>query len=162
MATSLNKHPSSSAFMDMNQLLRQLFEPMSGLPTLGQGKGSTGLGRLLNANWYPTVDIRNEAQQYIIHADVPGVNTKDIEVSVANGNTLIIKGKKEIQSEKKTNNYVRIERSAGAFCRSVTLPSSVNAARIRAKVKNGVLEIIAQKLGSGKGAPKKIKVTSEK
>lgn len=162
MATSLNNLPSSSSLMDMNQLLRQLFEPMGGLPALGQGKGAASLGRLLNANWYPTVDVRHEANQYIIHADVPGVASKDIEVSVANGNTLIIKGKKETLAEKKTNNFVRIERSAGAFCRSVTLPSAVNAAKIRAKVKNGVLEIIAQKLSGGRGAPRKIKVTSEK
>jgi HSP20 family protein len=162
MATSLNNLPNASGLMDMNQLLRQLFEPMGGFPALGHGKGATGLGRLLNANWYPTVDIRHEANQYVIHADVPGVTSKDIEVSVANGNTLIIKGKKETQSEKKSNNYVRIERSAGAFCRSVTLPSSVNAAKIRAKVKNGVLEIVAQKLGGGRGAPKRIRVTSEK
>lgn len=161
MATGLSKIPSTSGFTDMNQLFRQLFEPMNGLTTTASGKGAAGLGRLLNSNWYPTVDIRNEANQYILHADVPGVSIKDIEVSVANGNTLIIKGKKETRSEKKTNNYVRIERSTGSFCRSITLPGSVNAAKIRAKVKNGVLEITAQKLG-GKGTAKKIKVTSEK
>lgn len=161
MATSLNNLPSSSSFMEMNQLLRQLFEPMGGLAPLQQGKGA-GLSRLLNANWFPTVDVRHEANQYIIHADVPGVTSKDIEVSVANGNTLIIKGKKETQAEKRTNHFVRIERSTGTFCRSITLPSAVNAAKIRAKVKNGVLEIIAQKLGSGRGTPRKIKVTSEK
>jgi HSP20 family protein len=161
MATSLNNLPNTSGFMEMNQLLRQLFEPMGGFATTTQGKGAAGLGRLLNSNWYPTVDIRNEPTQYILHADVPGVNIKDIELSVANGNTLIIKGKKESLTERKTNNYVRIERSAGTFCRSVTLPGSINASKIRAKVKNGVLEITAQKLG-GKGTAKKIKVTSEK
>lgn len=161
MATSLNNLPNASGLMDINQLLRQLFEPMGGFSTTTHGKGAAGLGRLLNSNWYPTVDIRNEPTQYVLHADVPGVNIKEIELSVANGNTLIIKGKKESQTEKKTNNYVRIERSAGAFCRSVTLPGSINASKIRAKVKNGVLEITAQKLG-GRGTAKKIKVTSEK
>jgi len=147
--------------MDVNQLIRQLFEPMGGLGLAGTGKGTTGVSKILSSAWYPTVDIKNEPNQYLIHADVPGVSLKDIEVSVANGNTLIIQGKKENSTEKKTNNYVRIERSAGTFCRSITLPSSVNASKIRAKVKNGVLEIIAPKL-SGKGTARKIRITSEK
>lgn len=157
MATLNNLPTAGASLMDVNQLIRQLFEPM----TTGTGKGATGLTQMLTTNWIPAVDVKNEPNQYIIHADVPGINSQNIEVSVTNGNTLIIKGKKETHSEKKTNNYVRVERAAGSFCRSVTLPSTINASKIRAKVKNGVLEILAPKL-TGKGSAKRIKVTSEK
>jgi len=162
MASTNNLPTSSSGLMDVNQLIRQLFEPIGGFNYTGLEKGTGGsLTKMLTTNWIPNVDVKNETNLYTIHVDVPGVTNQNIEVSVANGNTLIIKGRKETQTEKKSNNYVRVERASGSFCRSVTLPSAVNASKIHAKVKNGVLEITAPKL-TGKNAAKKIKVTAER
>ncbi len=156
---SLNNLPSQAHFSDLSQLIHHLFEPMGSMGYTNFGKG--GLNKMLNTNWIPNVDVKQEATYYLIQAVVPGVSTQDREVRVTNGNTLIIQGPNEMKTERKTANYVCLERAAGAFCRSVTLPGAVNASKIRAKVRNGVLEITAPKLG-GKGSPRKIKIKTEK
>lgn len=106
-------------------------------------------------NWTPRIDIKNEPGQFVIHADIPGVEAKDIDIDVENG-VLTIKGQKEQTSEKKNEDYVRIERFSGQFYRSIALPEHVDADKIQAKVKQGVLEIIAPKTKAS--LTKKIKV----
>lgn len=109
------------------------------------------------ADWAPAIDIKDEEDRYVIQADVPGVDPNNIEV-VMHNDVLTIKGQKEVKSEEKKDNYVKIERARGTFARSFTLPDSADADRIKAKSKNGVLEIIIPK--SKKSSSKKINVES--
>jgi HSP20 family protein len=92
------------------------------------------------ANWAPAVDIKEEADAYVLYADLPGVDPKHIEVHMENG-VLTIKGERTTESKQEEDNYTRIERVTGSFYRRFTLPESVDAEKISAKSQNGVLEV---------------------
>ena len=91
--------------------------------------------------WTPRVDIYEETERFVVLADVPGVDAKDIDITADNG-VLTIKG--ERRSDRKDtdkNGYERIERTSGSFVRRFTLPESANTESIKAKQTNGVLEV---------------------
>ena len=94
--------------------------------------------------WSPAVDIKEEETQYVLHADVPGVDPKDIEVTLDNG-VLTVKGHKETETKKEEDKYQRIERFSGQFVRRFSLPDTVNADAVTAKTDKGVLEIVIPK-----------------
>jgi HSP20 family protein len=112
---------------------------------------------VVTGNWSPSVDIREEDNQYVFVADIPGVDPKDIEVTAVNG-ILTIKGEREEEKKEEKKNYKRVERSWGSFYRRFNLPDDADADRIDAKSKNGVLEISIPRLEAAK--PKKITVKS--
>jgi HSP20 family protein len=94
-----------------------------------------------SVSWVPRVDVYEEPERFVVLADVPGVESKDINITTEHG-VLTIRG--ERRSEKKAtdnNGYERIERTAGTFLRRFTLPESANTETITAKQTNGVLEI---------------------
>jgi HSP20 family protein len=93
-----------------------------------------------NVSWIPQVDVREEAERFVVTADLPGVDGKDIEVTAEKG-VLTVRG--ERRSEKKTENdgYTRIERASGTFLRRFTLPETADAEAIKATHVNGVLEL---------------------
>ena len=92
-------------------------------------------------SWVPSVDIyETEKHDLVLRAELPGMTRQDIEVTVENG-TLVIKGEKKFDTEVKEENYRRIERSYGTFHRSFTLPNTVDASKVTAEYKNGVLTI---------------------
>jgi len=93
-----------------------------------------------NVSWIPQVDVREEAERFLVTADLPGVDGKDIEVTAEKG-VLTVRG--ERRSEKKTENdgYTRIERASGTFLRRFTLPETADAEAIKATHVNGVLEL---------------------
>jgi HSP20 family protein len=91
--------------------------------------------------WAPAVDIfETENHDLVLRAELPGMTREDIEVSVENS-TLILKGEKKFDAEVKEENYRRIERSYGAFHRSFSLPNTVDATKVSAEFKNGVLTV---------------------
>jgi HSP20 family protein len=95
----------------------------------------------LRGNWVPAVDIyETEAHDLVVRAELPGMSREDIEVSVENS-TLVLKGDKKLDAAVKEENYRRIERTYGTFHRSFTLPNTVDASRISAEFKNGVLTV---------------------
>lgn len=94
--------------------------------------------------WSPAVDIKEEDKQYVLHADVPGVDPKDIEVTLDNG-VLTVKGHKETETKNESDKYQRVERFSGQFVRRFSLPDTVNADAVTAKTEKGVLEIIIPK-----------------
>lgn len=96
------------------------------------------------ANWTPPVDIREEENRFLLHADIPGVKPEDIEVTMENG-VLTISGSRAETREQDTNGVRRIERVAGRFFRRFTLPDTANADGITAKSTHGVLEVIIPK-----------------
>jgi HSP20 family protein len=92
-------------------------------------------------NWVPAVDIyETETHDLVLRAELPGMTREDIDVTVENG-TIVLKGEKKFDPEVKEEHYRRIERAYGTFHRSFTLPNTVDAAKVTAEFKNGVLTI---------------------
>ena len=92
----------------------------------------------------PSVDISEDKDNIYVEADLPGLEQKDISVRM-NDNALVISGKKEETREEKKKNYYRSERYQGSFYRALSLPSSVDTSKIKAKYRNGVLKITLPK-----------------
>jgi HSP20 family protein len=91
--------------------------------------------------WLPPVDIfETDAHDLVLKAELPDMSREDIEVTVEN-NTLTLKGTKKFANEVKEEQYRRIERSYGSFSRSFTLPTTVDASKVSAEYKNGVLTV---------------------
>ena len=91
--------------------------------------------------WVPSVDIyETDTHDLVLRAELPGISREDIEVTVENG-TIVIKGEKKFDTEVKDEHYRRIERTYGTFHRSFTLPNTVDAAKVAAEYKNGVLTV---------------------
>jgi HSP20 family protein len=110
------------------------------------------------ADWIPAVDISEESERFVLTADVPGVDPKDIEVSMENG-VLTLSGTREFTDRDETNGYRRVERVSGSFFRRFTLPETADAEGITAKSAHGVLEIVIPK--QPKVTPRRIDVSVE-
>ena len=92
----------------------------------------------------PELDIRENTNSVAVEAELPGVDEKEVSVTLANG-VLTIKGEKNQEKEEKGENYHLTERSFGSFERSVRLPDTVDDAKVTAKFDKGVLKITAAK-----------------
>lgn len=108
---------------------------------------------VITSEWMPSVDIVEEDKQFVISADIPGVDPKDIEVSMEN-NMLTIKGERKTEKKEDKNGCHRVECSKGIFYRRLTLPESADPDKITAKGKNGVLKITLGRRAAEK--PKKL------
>jgi len=120
--------------------------------------GQSNEGSTSTAEWAPAVDIKEESDKFVIHADLPGVKPEEIEVNMESG-ILTLKGEKKTEAKIEKEGYKRVERNYGSFYRRFSLPDSADAQAISAKCKHGVLEIIIPKREAVK--PKKIDVVSE-
>jgi HSP20 family protein len=118
----------------------------------------SGEGTVATAEWAPAVDIKEEVDKFVIHADIPGVKPEDIEVSMEAG-VLTVKGEKESEAKTEKEGYKRVERTYGSFYRRFSLPDTADGDAINAKCKHGVLEIIIPKREAVK--PKRISVATE-
>lgn len=94
----------------------------------------------ITADWSPAVDIREEPEGYLLHADLPGVEPKDIEVHMENG-VLTIRGERRHESREEREHYKRVERVHGTFFRRFALPDTADSDNISARCQNGVLEV---------------------
>jgi HSP20 family protein len=94
--------------------------------------------------WNPAVDILEKENEFVITAELPGMEAKDIEVSLEN-NVLAIKGERHFEKEAKEENYHRVEREYGRFSRSFSLPVPVKEEKVTAEFKNGLLKIVLPK-----------------
>jgi HSP20 family protein len=112
----------------------------------------------LEAKWSPAVDVSETADKVVIKAEVPGMEAKDIEISLS-GDVLTFKGEKKSEREEKKENYHLVERSYGSFTRSLRLPAAVDADKIEAKYKQGVLSITCPKKEEAKPKAIEIKAT---
>ena len=95
-------------------------------------------------DWAPTVDVRESDKHYTLLVDVPGIDPKEIDVSMEKG-ILAIKGKREKNETVEGENFKRVERSYGSFARYFDLPDSVDSEKIEATANNGVLTITIPK-----------------
>ena len=122
-----------------NQTLSQMF---------GEEDGKLG-------TWAPAVDVFETDQNLVVKAELPGIDPKEVEIRVEN-NTLFLKGQRKFESEVKEENYHRIERSYGSFTRTFALPGSIDAEKVSADYKSGVLTLTLPKREEAK--PKTIKI----
>ncbi len=129
---------------EMDQVVQQFFGNPDG------GAAPAGL-----IAWVPQVDVEEDDQKLVVKADLPGVDSKDVDISVAN-DTLVIRGQKNEEREEKKKNYHRIERFQGEFYREIPLPRGLDTDRIEATTNNGMLMITIPK--KAEAQPKKISV----
>lgn len=131
--------------------VNQLFADSRNAPTAEGDRSS-----VVTSNWTPAVDIKEENERFVLEADIPGVDPKDIEITMDTG-VLTIKGERKHESEEESNGYKRVERSYGSFYRRFSLPDTADAERISAKGRDGVLEVVIPK--HEKVQPRKITVS---
>jgi len=108
-----------------------------------------------DASWTPAVDIHEETQRFLVRADLPGVKPADIEVTADKG-VLTLRGERQIDKKEVEGHYSRVERVAGKFVRTFTLPDNVQTDAITAQFKDGVLELTIPKIA--KAEPRRIEV----
>jgi HSP20 family protein len=106
----------------------------------------------------PALDLKETDNEVIVTAELPGVEPKDMNISLE-GDTLTIRGEKKQEKEEKNENIVRIERSYGSFQRSISLPCKVAEDKIAADFRNGVLRVTLPKTESSKKKSIKINVS---
>ena len=128
----------------------------------GNGFGTPSLPHLFETDpnlslAVPAIDVAETDKAYIVTAELPGLDEKDIDVSMT-GDLLVIKGEKRQEREEKTKNYYIAERSYGKFHRSFTLPSGIESDRIAAAFSKGILTITLPKSVEAQKQQKKIDV----
>lgn len=105
----------------------------------------------------PQLDVRETDKAFVIEAELPGVDDKDVSVTFTNG-VLSVKGEKKSEHEEKNDNYYVSERSYGRFERAIRLPDSVDESKIEAHIDKGVLKITAAKRSGAASAERKIEI----
>ena len=107
------------------------------------------------AEWFPSVDIIENEKEYVIKAELPEIEKKDVKVTVQNG-ILTLSGERKFEKEEKGKKYHRIERSYGSFVRSFDFPDDADAEHVDAKFSEGMLTVHVNK--SKEAAAKEIEV----
>jgi HSP20 family protein len=108
--------------------------------------------------WLPALELAETENEYVVKAEVPGMDPKDIDISLSDG-MLTIRGEKKQEREEKEADYHLVERSYGSFARSIQISKPVQGEKITASHKNGVLKIVLPKSEEAKKKEIKIKVT---
>ncbi|HMO35500.1 MAG TPA: Hsp20/alpha crystallin family protein [Gemmatales bacterium] len=107
------------------------------------------------ASWTPRVDVEEDDKQYLVKVDLPGVDPKEVDISV-HENALVIRGQRKEEKEEKKKNYHRVERFTGEFYREIALPRGIDAEKIQAKSANGVISITIPK--KAESQPKRVAI----
>lgn len=136
-------------FHSLDDLQRELNRMFDNFPLTSPVKGEQ--------TYIPAVDITEDDNQINVTADIPGMNKDEIDISIQD-DVLTIKGHKEEKKEEKDKNYIRTERYAGSFNRSLALPGVVDADKVTAAYKDGTLRITLPKKEEAKQLEKKIKI----
>ena len=129
---------------EMNRLFDRSF--------LRRGDGGAGLQ---GTEFAPAIDVAEEKDGFVVRADLPGLKKEDVSVTIQD-NCLTIRGEKKHEEETKEANYYHRERVQGTFSRRIELPTAVDAKRVEASFKDGVLQVRLPK--SEEAKPKQIDV----
>jgi HSP20 family protein len=108
--------------------------------------------------WTPRVDVEETDKEILVKADLPGVDPKNVEITVENG-ILMVRGEKKEEKEEAKKNYHRVERFGGFFYRAIALPPTVDAEKVSATSANGVVTIAIPKKPEVR--PKKIAISAK-
>src|SRR6266705_3071583 len=145
--TILTRREYSTLQDRVNRIFRESFSPEGAQEAL------------TTSNFAPAVDVYEDEHNITLKIEVPGIDEKDIDVSIEN-NTLTVRGRRTFEKDEKEENYQRVERMYGSFTRSFTLPNTVDTEQVSAHYDKGVLRIRLAKRAEAK--PKQIKVNVEK
>ncbi len=107
----------------------------------------------------PSVEVSEKKSAVMVTAELPGMNEKDIELTLSkSGDQLLIKGEKKFEEEKKEENFYRCERAYGGFRRVVALPAEVDPEKVKATFEKGVLSVTMHKLPESKKETRRIAI----
>jgi HSP20 family protein len=110
-----------------------------------------------DGEWFPSLDVSETKSDIVVKAELPGMDPKDVDISLSDG-MLTIKGERKHEKEEKEEDYHFIERRFGTFARMVRLPKEVKRDKISASYKNGILKVILPKSEEARTKEIKIKV----
>ena len=144
-------HPVHVLHERMDRLFDDLFPNLNVIPFRRPLENGTFIA--------PRIDVSESDTAYRFSAELPGVDQKDVEVTLTHG-VMTIKGEKKAETKEEADHFLRAERSYGAFQRSFSLPSDIDEGKVKASFKNGVLTVTVAKKPSAKSATKKIEVQS--
>jgi HSP20 family protein len=113
---------------EMNRLFNAFFDAPEGAPDRGPRR------------WVPAMDLVEHEDRFVLRADLPGLGEGDVKIEVAD-NVLTLSGERRFEHEARKEGFFRLERGAGSFARSLTLPEGVDAEAIEASFDKGVLEV---------------------
>jgi HSP20 family protein len=133
MTSLLSLIPRNRTFLPTHGLFDRFFEDWD-MPSLFN----------VNAEWVPAFDISENEKEYIITAELPGIDIKDVDITLSEG-VLSVKGEKKQEKEDKGEDYHMIERHYGSFHRSFRLPGKVETDKIDANYKDGLLKLTLPK-----------------
>jgi HSP20 family protein len=145
---NLTRYDPWRSLDDWRQEMDRMFHPLL--------HRDTDTSHLIGGDWTPAVDIKEEDDRFIIHADIPGVKPEDIEITMENG-VLSMRGERKFEETEQDKDFMRVERSHGVFYRRFSLPEYTNSEAIEAIGKDGVITITIPKTEEKK--PKRIEVT---
>jgi HSP20 family protein len=104
-----------------------------------------------NGGWTPAIDLTENKEAVVVRVDLPGIEPKDVHVDLQ-ANVLTIRGKNEVEKTEKDETFYRMERRYGAFVRTVRMPVAVDATKVKATFKNGMLAIVLPKAAEARTA----------
>ena len=137
----------NSDFKTLQTQLNRIFEPFA--------RFTAGEEDLVSGTWVPQVDVAETQEKIVVRAEVPGMRQEDIQIEFENG-LLTIRGERQLEKSEGLT-WHRVERVYGGFSRSFTLPRTVDAEKISASYREGILEIEVPKREEAK--PKQIRIT---
>src|SRR5579872_4185999 len=132
---------------EMNRLFNTFFEAPGGQAT----------GPATARRWIPAMDLVETEDDFVLRADLPGVNEDDVNIELED-NVLTISGQRKAEHEERKEGYYRVERASGTFSRSLTLPEGVDPEKVSAKFDRGVLEVRIPKPEQRK--PRKVTISA--
>ena len=143
---SEEEHPLTALQREVNRLFDGFF---------GGDWLTARLGR--PGEWAPALDLAETDTSVVVKAEVPGMDAKELDITIT-GDVLTIRGGKKEEKEEKTKTFHRVERRSGSFSRSVQMPCAVDAARVEANYKDGILTIDLPKKEAAKRKAIQVKV----
>ncbi len=150
--------PAGDYFHSFREQLDRLFnEFWSDFPGVGSG-GLTRVENRLSA-FIPSVEVSEDKEHVKILAELPGLSENDIQLTLtANGEQLVLKGEKKFEDERREESFYRSERAYGSFQRAITLPARVNAEKVNATFKDGVLTVKLAKIPESEAGSRQIRI----
>jgi len=145
-------------FKEMEREMQELTNRFSRMLSSSPARGIGAREAMAVADWAPSVDISETDEEYLIKAEIPEVDKKDVRVTVQDG-LLSIQGERRQEREEKGKRFHRVERSYGTFLRTFDLPDGVDEDKLKAEFKEGMLLVHLPK--TEKAKPKAIEVKVE-
>jgi HSP20 family protein len=150
--SELMRRDMEQYFNNMQREMDRLFSPLMGRMQSGIGEAETFMRKFM-----PAVNVSEDEKQIIVKAELPGLEAKDVEVSVAD-DRLTIEGEKKFEKKSDKEDVHLMESAYGAFKRVIALPDSVDFSKVEATFKNGILTVQLPKKADATKPSKKVDV----